>query len=143
MVIRCESVPFECEYHMGTDEIPHTAIQHLKARTLQSYLHSSPPPFDGTYSPFLNVSSLFPPTALLVACGDTQVPTAQSYNFAEKLKRAGVDCVVFEAEGMQHGRCELDDGSEEAGREHGIWWEEAILPALEWTQQKLRGVKGD
>lgn len=95
----------------------------------------SDPPFPDNASPINLLDSSFPPTFVVVATADWLIPPAESYSVVETLKSCGVEATCAEAKGMGHGICE-DPRS--GWPEEQNWWEEAILPSLQWALQKLK-----
>ena len=81
------------------------------------------------------VDGRFPPTMIVIATGDKLIPPAQSYDLVEKLKKAGVDASYVEAKGMPHGMAE---DARDTWPEDQDWWNEAIVPSLEWVVRTTR-----
>jgi acetyl esterase/lipase len=93
------------------------------------------PPYPAENSPINLLDSYYPSTFVVIATADWLIPPAESRSVVEKLKSCGVEATFAEAQGMGHGVCE---DARSSWPEDQKWWEEAILPSLEWTERKLR-----
>ncbi|KAL7408819.1 Alpha/Beta hydrolase protein [Mrakia frigida] len=91
------------------------------------------------FSPWYYVDATFPPTFLSWGDQDTLVRPRQSIVFRDKLEELGVECGWAIAKGASHGYAEKDFVESRPG---AIWWEEAILPGLEFVVNKLDGKPG-
>jgi acetyl esterase/lipase len=102
-----------------------------------SFIHQGDPPYPATYSPIDLVGPDHPPTFVLVATADTLIYTSHSYDYFSRLKENGVECDLKEATGMEHGKCENGDLTDEGIRAYEGWWEEAIRPGLDWVLARM------
>ncbi|KAJ9099308.1 hypothetical protein QFC21_004189 [Naganishia friedmannii] len=118
---------------------PSPRAQWMKAAVHSHTIHSAwmqhDPPYPAEYSPMNLLDSSYPPTFVVIATADWLIPPAESHTVVEKLKACGVEAMSAEAHGMGHGVCEDPRSSWPDDQK---WWEEAILPSLQWTARKLR-----
>lgn len=107
----------------------------MHSGTMHSAWMNHDPPYPAENSPINLLDAFYPPTFVVIATSDWLIPPAESHSVVEKLKTHGVEATFAEAHGMGHGVCE-DPRS--TWPEDQKWWEEAILPSLEWTAGKLK-----
>lgn len=107
----------------------------MRTKTLNTWLCGQDSPYPKSVNPIDVVNGDFPPTLVIVATEDKLIDPAESYDIVNKLKSLGVDARYLEARGMPHGIAE--DGRE-TWPEDQDWWNEAILPGLEWIVKMTR-----
>jgi acetyl esterase/lipase len=107
----------------------------MRTKTLNTWLCGQDSPYPKSVNPIDVVNKDFPPTLVIVATEDKLIDPAESYDVVSKLKSVGVDARFLEARGMTHGIAE--DGRE-TWPEDQDWWNEAILPGLEWIVKMTR-----
>lgn len=123
-------------FFKGTDPRIIWARGTMRTKTLNTWLCGRDSPYPKSVNPMDVVNGDFPPTLVIVATEDKLIDPAESYDIVNKLKSVGVDARYLEARGMPHGIAE--DGRE-AWPEDQEWWNEAILPGLEWIVKMTRG----
>ncbi|KAJ9104128.1 hypothetical protein QFC19_004112 [Naganishia cerealis] len=103
---------------------------------LHSILMRHDPPYPSENNPIDLLDSTYPPTFVVIATADWLIPPSESHAVVEKLRAAGVEAAFAEAPGMGHGICE--DPRSTWPPEGEKWWQEAILPSLQWAENKLK-----
>ena len=107
-----------------------------KTQTLNSWLCGQDSPYPPETSPINVISSSFPPVLVVIATADTLISPDQSYNLVNKLKHLGVDASHVEAKGMPHA---IAEEGRDTWPEDQDWWNQAILPSLEWVVRMTKG----
>ncbi|KAM0753206.1 alpha/beta-hydrolase [Meredithblackwellia eburnea MCA 4105] len=105
------------------------------SNTLGSFLLGKNPPFPDADNVTKGMTSSYPPTFIFCALEDGMIPVEQSFMVERTLQGLGVE-VVAPRVPAPHGfldmpaKCFPD-------RAQG-WWDQAILPSLEWALKKLQ-----
>jgi acetyl esterase/lipase len=108
----------------------------FKTQTLNTWLCGQDPPYPLDTSPIHIISPQFPPVLVVVATGDELISPTQSYNLVNKLKELGVEASYVEAKGMPHA---IAEEGRDTWPEDQDWWNEAILPSLDWVVRMTKG----
>jgi acetyl esterase/lipase len=88
---------------------------------------------DTSVSPIDNVALNHPPTCVVNASGDTGLrPHLHSEALYKRLQELGVESHMCVAEGAPHGFGEFKISAPGT-----VFWETAILPAMEWAVERV------
>jgi acetyl esterase/lipase len=104
---------------------------------LNAYLVEEDYPFSPTHNPSVLLTSASPPTAIILAKEDELLDPAQMYLLRENFGKLGVECRIYEAEGMKHGIIESPTTTWPEGND---WWNDILAPALDWVSERTNSV---
>ncbi|KAL7422074.1 hypothetical protein Q5752_002717 [Cryptotrichosporon argae] len=101
-----------------------------------SFLFACDAPYPPSTDAAAGITRRSPPTFVIVAAADTEIPVVNSYRLRDALDLAGVEVHVAEARDAPHGFTVMM-GRYPDREKAEAWWDEAVLPALEWAYGKL------